>query len=84
MYNVCATFNFSDIFDISSRLGRYEDSRLAIERCLFELNVMEHRHHQDSRTDEWLVSGISIRQTEDGFVRYVDEIVKTYLRLPLS
>ena len=69
---VRATFHFSDIFDMSSGLGRYENSPLAIQRCLFELNAMEHRHHQDSQTDEYLVSGISIRQTEDGFVRYVD------------
>ena len=57
---------------MSSGLGRYENSPLAIERCLFELNAMEHRHHQDSNTHEYLVRGISIRQTEDGFVRYVD------------
>ena len=52
---------------MSSRLGRYEDSRLATERCLYELNAIDHREY--SNTNEWLVNGISIRQTEDGFVR---------------
>ena len=57
----------TDVFDMSSRLGRYEDSRLATERCLYELNAIDHREY--SNTNEWLVNGISIRQTEDGFVR---------------
>ena len=54
---------------MSSCLGRYEDSSLATQRCLAELNAIE--HHQTNDTDEWLVNGISIKQTEDGFVRYV-------------
>ena len=62
-------FKLADIFDISSQLGRYEDSRLAVERCVHELNAIDHHHY--SNTDEWVVSGIIIKQTEDGFVRYV-------------
>ena len=52
---------------MSSCLGRYEDSNLAIERCMFELNAIHHREY--SNINEWLINGISIRQTEDGFVR---------------
>ena len=62
-------FKLADIFDISSHIGRYEDSRLAVERCVHELNAIDHHHY--GNTDEWVVSGIIIKQTEDGFVRYV-------------
>ena len=60
----------SDIFEMCSRIGRYEDSKLAIERCLFELNAINYRQHENKGSHEWVVNGISIRQTADGFVRY--------------
>ena len=73
----------SDVFDMSSSRGRYEDSQSAVDRCLAELDAMEHKNLTDN-LEVWLVNGVSIKQSvDDGFVRQVTDKRSMYTQFVL-